>query len=77
MAAVRSINRENVYINQNFVIRVQNVPEKTSFLVGAGKYHTIVGEELKIKHFKTVLERGLQHYTFKLRNRLIIKFHSK
>ena len=37
----------------------------------------LAGEELKIKHFKKVLEGNLQVYTFLIRNRLKIKFHSK
>mgnify|MGYP006197852957 CR=1 FL=1 len=59
------------------IIQVINVPEKEKKLIGAGQYHKYVSEELKIKHFKKVLEGNLQVYTFLIRNRLKIKFHSK
>ena len=77
MPAIRSNNRERAFINRNFVIRVTDVATKQSKLVGAGKYSNIVGEELKIKHFKKVSEGGEQSYTFQLRRGLKIKFHSK
>ena len=77
MSALKSKNRENVYINKNFVIRYKITTEKQTKLVGAGKYSALVGEELKIKHFKKVLDGGLQKYTFLIRNRLKIDFHSK
>lgn len=77
MPAQKSKNRENVIINKNFIIRYENTNEKGTKLIGAGKYHTLVGEELKIKHFKKVLDGDAQIYTFLIRNRLKIKFHSK
>jgi len=77
MPAQKSNNQENAWINRHFVIRYENTNEKGTKLIGAGKYHTLVGEELKIKHFKKVLEGDAQIYTFLIRNRLKIKFHSK
>lgn len=77
MPAVKSNNPTNAEINRHFVIRYQVVTEKGTKLIGAGKYSSLVGEELKIKHFKKVLEGGQQVYTFLIRNRLKIKFHSK
>lgn len=77
MPALKSKNKETTLINKHFVIRYEVATEKGTKLIGAGKYSQLVGEELKIKHFKTVLDGGLQQYTFKIRNRLKIKFHSK
>lgn len=77
MPAVKSNNITNAEINRHFVIRYQVATEKGTKLIGAGKYASLVGEELKIKHFKKVLEGGQQVYTFLIRNRLKIKFHSK
>ena len=77
MSALKSSNPTNVIINKNFIIRYQNTDEKGSNLVGAGKYEQLVGEELKIKHFNKVLKGGLDKYTFLIRNRLKITFHSK
>lgn len=77
MPALKSSNPTNAMINRNFVIRYQETGKKGTFLIGAGKYSQLVGEELKIKHFKKVLEGEAQQYTFLIRNRLKIKFHSK
>lgn len=77
MAALKSDNPTRADINKHFVIRYQNVGEKGTKLIGAGKYSALVGEGIKIKHFKTVLGGGLGKYTFKIRNRLKIEFHSK
>ena len=77
MAAIKSNNPTNAIINRNFVIRYQIVNEKGSKLIGAGKYCNLVGEELQIKHFKKVIQGGLDKYTFLIRNRLKINFHSK
>lgn len=77
MPALKSNNQERAYINRHFVIRVTDVATKTTTLVGAGKYAALVGEELKIKHFKTVSGGTAQQYTFKLRRGLKINFHSK
>jgi len=49
-------------VNKNFIIRWKNQDEKKSNLVSAGKYHTIVGFEMKKKHFATVLEGGADIY---------------
>lgn len=77
MAAVKSDNQLRAQINKNFVIRIKKHDQKGSFLVGAGQYSKYVDEKLKIKHFNKVLEGGLDQYTFKIRNRLIINFHGK
>lgn len=77
MPAKKSTDPTNAKINKHFVIRYQVATEKGTKLIGAGKYKDLVGEELKIKHFKKVLEGNLQIYTFLIRNRLKIKFHSK
>ncbi len=77
MPAKKSSNPTNAIINRNFVIKYQETDKKGTKLIGAGKYSTLVGEQLKIKHFKKVLEGQEQHYTFLIRNRLKIKFHSK
>lgn len=77
MTAIRSNNCTNAKINKHFVIRYEVATEKGTKLIGAGKYNQLVGEELKIKHFNKVLEGDAQVYTFLIRNRLKIKFHSK
>lgn len=56
MPAKKSTNPTNATINKHFVIRYEIPEEKGTKLIGAGKYHTLVGEELKIKHFKKVLD---------------------
>jgi hypothetical protein len=75
--AKRSNNPIVAEINKNFLIRWKDVQEGKANLVSAGKYHTIVGEEFKDRHFKKVLEGLAQDYVFKIRNRLEIKFISK
>lgn len=75
--AKKSNDPINALINKNFVIRYEVATEKGTKLVGAGKYNILVGEELKIKHFEKVLNGDAQVYTFLIRSRLKIKFHSK
>lgn len=80
--AVKSSNRLNVKINQNFVIRVlenpATNPTKNTKLTSANKLlNYLQDEQLQIKLFRTVLEGDRQRYTFKIRNRLKIDFHSK
>jgi hypothetical protein len=77
MPAIKSHNPTAAEINKHFVIRYEVATEKGTKLIGAGKYNQLVGEELKIKHFKKVLDGQAQVYTFLIRNRLKIKFHSK
>jgi len=77
MPAIKSKDRVQVDINKNFVIRYSEDDKRVSKLIGAGQYDKLVGEELKIKHFKRVLEGRSQVYTFKLRRGLKIEFHSK
>ena len=64
-------------INENFIIRYKNDKESFTRLIGAGQYSKLVGEKLKNKHFKRVLNDGLDKHTFKIRNRLRIDFVSK
>lgn len=80
--AIKSTNRINVFINQNFIIRVlENYKEnevKNTKLTSANKLSNYLqDEELKIRLFNKVLEGKSQQYTFKIRNRLKIDFHSK
>jgi hypothetical protein len=80
--AILSKNRTNVSINKNFVIRVlenpNENPTKNTKLTSANKLSNYLkDEELKLKIFKRVLEGGADKYTFKIRNRLKIDFHSK
>ncbi len=77
MPAIKSSNSINAIINRNFIIRYKNTDEKSTKLVGAGKYSQLVGEELKIKHFNKVLNSRLDKHTFLIRSRLKITFHSK
>lgn len=64
-------------INKNFLIRYQFDSSNQTYLIGAGQYYLLVGQELAYKHFQRVLENGLQVYTFKLRRGLKINFISK
>lgn len=82
MPAVKSKNRINVFINKNFVIRVQVIENK--LLVGKSKLTSanklsnyILDEELKIRLFKKVMEAGMDKHTFKIRSRLKIDFVAK
>lgn len=77
MPALKSNNPTNAQINKNFVIRIKKADQKGTFLVSANKYRQLLNEKLAQKHFKKVLEGGLDNYTFKLRKRLIINFHGK
>jgi len=75
--AKKSNNPIVAEINKNFIIRWKDVSTGKVNLVSAGKYHNVVGEEFKNRHFEKVLDGLLQNYTFKIRNRLEIKFISK
>ena len=75
--AKKQKDRTQVFINKNFVIKYKLASENRFRLIGAGKYSTIVGEELKNKHFNKLLQSQAQTSTFLIRNRLTIKFHSK
>jgi hypothetical protein len=76
--AIKSKNRTNVAINRNFVIRVSENQVKKTRLTSANKLSNyILDEPLKIKLFEKVLKGGLDRYTFLIRNRLRIEFHSK
>lgn len=75
--AIKQKDRTQVFINKNFIIKYKLATENRFKLIGAGKYSTIVGEELKNKHFKKLLDSQAQTTTFLIRSRLTIKFHSK
>lgn len=76
--AVKAKNRTNVAINKNFVIRVAENQVKKTQLTSANKLSNyILDEALKIKLFEKVLTGGLDKYTFLIRKRLRIEFHSK
>jgi len=79
--AVKSNNRLNVAINQNFVIRVQEISEndtKPIKLTSANKLSNYINDdELKIKLFNKALQCQKQEYTFLIRKRLKIVFRSK
>jgi DNA-binding TFAR19-related protein (PDSD5 family) len=79
--AVKSKNRLNVFINQNFIIRVQLLAETDSKLIkltSANKLSDYLqDEQLKIKLFNKAIQGGKQEYTFKIRKRLKIVFRSK
>lgn len=73
----KSDNPLNAMINREFLIRWHQNDKPGSFLVSAGQYHKIVGEEMRSRHFHKVLNGGLDRYTFLIRNRLKIEFISK
>ena len=81
MAALKSDNRTYAKINKNFVIRVlenpKNNPVKNTKLTTSRKLSNFIEEERKISLFEKVLQGGLDKYTFLVRNRLKIDFHSK
>lgn len=73
----RWISPDASTINANFVIRYREAGDKRDKLIGGGKYHELVGDELANKHFERVLNGLGQSYTIKLRRGLIIQFSSK
>ena len=82
MAALKSDNPINAKINQNFVIRVlvnpkENPAKNTKLTTAKQLSKFLQDEEHKIRLFKKVLEGGADRYTFLIRNRLKIDFHSK
>ena len=76
--AVKSDDQIRANVNRNFLIRVTDRSTNETTLCGAGQYAKIINDEkLKIKHFKKVLEGGMDKYTFLLRRGLKIDFLSK
>ncbi|WP_158728624.1 hypothetical protein [Flavobacterium sp. I-STPA6A] len=80
--ALKSNNPTNALINRNFIIRVLDNPKENSVkntkLTSANKLSGLINDEqLKIKLFNKVLYGGKDKYTFMIRNRLKIDFHSK
>lgn len=65
-------------INRNFLIRYNYYSvENITYLIGAGKYHTIVGRQKQIEHFREVLRSRTDKVTFKIRGSLKIDFLAK
>lgn len=80
--ALKSNNPTNAMINRNFIIRVLENPKenpvKNTKLTSANKLSIYIkDEELKIKLFNKVLDNGKDKYSFLIRKRLKIDFHSK
>lgn len=80
--AIKSKNRTNVKINKNFIIRVLEDPKtnktKETKLTSANKLKNYVKDDgIVLKMFEKVLSSGEYKYTFLIRNRLKIDFHSK
>jgi hypothetical protein len=80
--ALKSTNPTNALINRNFIIRVLDNPKenpvKNTKLTSANKLSGLINDEnIKIKLFNKVLDGGKDKYTFLIRNRLKIDFHSK
>ena len=73
----KSENKTRAFINKNFFIRYKETDMKRNALIGAGRYHLLVGERLRDKHFEKVISSDLENYTFKIRGRIIINFISK
>lgn len=65
-------------INKNFIIRYSYYKlENITYLIGAGKYNTIVGKKKQIEHFREALQYKRDKLTFKIRGSLKIEFISK
>lgn len=82
MPALKSHNPTNAFINKNFIIRVLVNPNenqvKNTKLTSANKLSGYINDEkLKIKLFNKVLDGRKYKYSFLIRNRLKIDFHSK
>ena len=80
--ALKSNNPTNALINKNFIIRVLENPKenpvKKTKLTSANKLSGFINDEqLKTKLFDKVLDDGKDKYTFLIRKRLRIEFHSK
>ena len=78
MAAIKSDDPIRAMINREFIIQIVDRATKHRKIIGAGQYAKhLNSEELKNKHFKKVLEGGMDKYTFLLRRGLKIQFLSK
>jgi hypothetical protein len=76
--AKKSDNPLYATINKNFVVKYKTPDMKDYAISSANKIGSIINDEqIKIRLFNRVLTDGLFQYTFKIRKRLIIKFHSK
>lgn len=81
-SAIKSPNRINVFINQNFIIRVtetNNPAEKQKTkLTSANKLSDYLKDEkIKLKLFDKLINSQLDKHTVLIRNRLKIDFCSK
>lgn len=63
-----NVSKEVRAINQAFIIKWKYINEKKTHLIGAGKYHELVGMANQKTHFKTVLNGEEFEYRFKPRN---------
>lgn len=64
-------------INRHFVIRYRETGDKRFSLIGGGKYHILVGTELRDKHFLAAFTSGKSKHIIKLRRGLEIHFAAK
>jgi hypothetical protein len=65
-------------INKNFVIRYKYNNDDKTYLIGAGKYVDLIGDEdLVKKHFNAAFNSGKHKYIIKLRRGLQVFFCSK
>ncbi len=80
ISAKKALNRVNVQINKNFIIRVceTQIDLKKTHLTSANKLSNYLNDDkLKIKLFDKVLSSGKDKTTFFIRSRLKIDFCSK
>ena len=78
MKALKSDNPTNAQINKHFFIRVKLPEEKKNRLTTAKQcIKFICDEKIKQKLFAKVLNGKEYTYTFMIRKRLRIEFHSK
>lgn len=73
----RSANPIVAKINKNFIVKYKEDGKTRFELIGGGRYHLLVGQDLANKHFEKVLKEKAHKYTIKLRRGLTIVFHSK
>ena len=80
--AIKSPNRINVFINQNFIIRVtelahENQKQKTRLTSANKLSEYLKDEKIKLRLFEKLINSELDKHTFCIRNRLKIDFCSK
>lgn len=62
------------FINTAWIIKV-TFKDKSTRLVGAGKYYTVVGQKFAREHFDRVLASSTNRTTIKMRRGLTIDFY--